>query len=377
MADDFGGLIAEIVIALLRSKAVYQQPLSPWRRRSGFERYSDHCAVDLFAFTVDTSSMNHEFPDDPSEFSCRIVHFYARLLILRCYEDCNLRHDTQSIELDESDRVCSQGHPDIIAMHHRRLELVKMKQDLFGYIGPLTPGHQSVTVPEVSDSADDPYRRKLQGLVTDIEMLLSLYDNTMRIYEWHIHETDSDYKVELASERLTEAKESKTTAISLSKLSNLAFLYLPINFVCAMLGMNLAVFGQGSVPVWVFLILVLFFALLTYLPFYLFPIDERRVQYYRLAYHLARRSVPAGFWFLAFSLTHNHHQNFEIMNSGLAQVLLGSTTRRTKGWLNARHDGLFERATWGSEGFWEKNVKKIYLAVEELNTNNGATELTV
>jgi len=305
------------------------------------------------------------------------VHFYVRLLVLRCYEDYSLRHDTQPIKLNESDRVASKGHPHIITMHHRRLGLVKLKQDLFAYLGPLAPEHKSVMVPKDSDSADDPYRRKLRSHLTDIEMLLSLYDNTMRIYEWHLHEIDSDYKAELASEQLEEAKESKATAVSLSRLSNLAFLYLPINFVCAMLGMNLAIFGQGTVPVWVFLILVISFGFLTYLPIYLPLIDERRVRLYRLAYYLAWRSVSAGFWFLAFSLTHNHHQNFEVINSGLAQVFLGYAGPRTKGWMDERPDGLFEKATWGSKAFWKEKVKKIFGAVEELKSSNETTGLTV
>lgn len=377
MSDDIGRITAEIVIALVRSKAVYQVPLSSWERRNGRERRSYPCTVDLYAAITDTPSISYEFPSDSSEFSCGIVHFYARLLVLRCYEDYSLRHDTQPIELDESDRVASRNHPHIVAMHHRRLELVKLKQNLSGYLGPLAPEHKSVAVRKGSDSAEDPYRRKLQGLLTDVEMLLSLYDNIMRIYEWHIHEIDSDYKGELASEQLEEARESKATAISLGKLSNLAFLYLPVNFVCAMLGMNLSIYGQGEVPVWVFLVLVVFFSLLTYLPVFLPKIDERRVRLYRVAYHLALRSVPAGFWFLAFSLTHSYGQNFEIMNSGLAQVFLGYTGPRTKGWMEGRNDNFFERATWGSQAFWKGKVKKIFLAVEELNSNSEPTELTV
>ncbi len=134
------------------------------------------------------------------------MHFYARLLVLRCYEDYTLQHDTQPIDLNRSNRVYVAHHPHIVAMHHRRLELVKLKQDLSGYLGPLAPKNKSVAVRKSPDSAEDQYRRKLQGLLTDIEMLLSLYDNTMRIYEWHIHETDSDYKGELASEQLEEAR---------------------------------------------------------------------------------------------------------------------------------------------------------------------------
>ncbi|MCJ1437973.1 hypothetical protein MMC27_007360 [Xylographa pallens] len=374
-SGDVERITTEIVIALIRSKAVYYQPLSPWHRSA--TRSSFSCAVDPFAATVDTSFKHSEISRDPFEFTCSIVHFYARLLVLRCYEDYSLRHDTQPIKLIDSDRVSTVNHPHIVAMHYRRLELVKLKHDLFGYLGPLAPEHESVVVRMDSDSADNPYRRKLRSLLTDIEMLLSLYDNTMRIYEWHIHEINSDYKAELVSEQLEEAKQSKATGISLGKLSNLAFLYLPINFVCAMLGMNLSIFGQGEVPVWVFLILVVFFALLTYLPIYLPTIDERKVRHLRLAYYLARRSVSAGFWFLAFSFTHNNHQNFEIINSGLAQILLGYTGVRTKGRMDERHNGLFKTATWGNEAFWKEKVKIIFDAVEELHSSNEIPELTV
>lgn len=330
------------------------------------------CAIDLFAATVDASSTSHALPSDSSEFLCGIVHFYTRLLVLRCYEDYNLRHDPEPTHLEDSDRIATRDHPHILAMHLRRLELVKFKQALAGYLGPLSPEHTN------SDAAGDSHRRNLQGLLADVEMLLSLYDNTMRIYNWYTHGTNSDYQAELASEQLEEARQSKATAISLGKLSNLAFLYLPLNFVCAMLGMNLSIFGQGQVPVWVFLVLVVFFSLLTYFPIYL-PIEERRVRLWRLAYHLTWRSVPAGLWFLAFSETHNYHQNFEIMNSGVARVLLGYTGYRTKGWVDGRDDNrLFGKATWGSEAFWKKKVMKIFDAVKELNRNvNGATELTV
>jgi hypothetical protein len=252
-----------------------------------------------------------------------------------------------------------------------------LKQTLSGYLGPLTPEHKSVAIHKGSDLTEGQYRQKLQGVLTDIEMLLSLYDNTMRIYDWHIRETNSDYKVTLASEQLEEARESKATAISLGKLSNLAFLYLPINVVCAMLGMNLSIYGQGEVPMWVFFVLIVFFGLLTYLPVFLPKIDQRRVRLYKVAYHLARRSIPAGFWFLAFCSTHSYHQSFEIMNSGLAHVFLGYTGPSSKGWVEGSGGNLFEKAAWGSQAFWKGKVGKIFLTIKELNSNNEPIALTV
>ena len=359
------------MIALVRSKATYQEPQSWSYQFNQVQERSHPCAIDLFAATADVSSISHELPGDSSELHYSIVYFYTRLLVLRCYEDYNLRHDPEPIQLQDSDRVTSQDHPHILAMHRRRLELVKFQQALYGYLGPLSPEHKNL------NAADDLYRRNLQGLLTDAKMLSSLYDNAMRIYNWYNQETNSDYKAQLASEQLEEARQSKATAISLGKLSNLAFLYLPLNFVCAMLGMNLSIFGQGQVPLWVFLVLVVIFSLLTYLPISL-HVDEQRIKLWRLTFHLTRRSVSAGFWFLAFSMTHDYRQNFEIMNAGLAQVFLGYRGRRTKGWVDGRDDRLFEKATWGSETFWRKKMKKIFLAVEELEFHdNGATGLTV
>ena len=113
------------------------------------------------------SSISHEVPSDLFKLSSRIVHFYARLLLLRCYEDYPLRHDPEPIHLDDSDRIASQDHPHILAIHYRRLELIRFKHDLFGYLGPLAPEQES------SGSANDQYWRRLQSLLTDVGMLLS------------------------------------------------------------------------------------------------------------------------------------------------------------------------------------------------------------
>jgi hypothetical protein len=367
-------IILDIVIALVRSQSVYQIPQRP---RSQCKNASFPCSVDLYTATTDMSSTIHGLSSDSSELSRSIVHFYARLLILRCYEDYALRHDPQPIDLGESDRLSTQGHPHVEAMHRRQLELVRFKQDLTGYLGPLACEQESIANSKGSKLAENSYRQKFQGLLTDVEMLLSLYDRTMKIYEWHIHDNDSNYRSELASEQLDEAKESKATAISLGKLSNMAFFHLPLNFVSAMLGMNLAIFGQGTVPVWVFFLLVVLFSLLTYLPVGLFKLDKQRVRLNKAAYHLAWRSPSAAFWFLSFTFTHNYGQNFEILNSGLAQIFLDYHGPRTKGWADGRNDSMFETATFGSKAFWKGKVQKIFLAVKELDSNDQHTELVV
>ena len=305
-----------------------------------------------------------------------LLHFYTRLLVLKCYEDYHLRHDAEPINLMRSDRVAIENHPHIEAIQRRQLELVKLKQDLLGYPGTFAHKKQGLAIHEASHSTESPPGQQFQGLLADIEALLSLYEYSMKMYKWRIRWDTSDYTKELAWEQLEEVKISKATSISLGKLSNMAFLYLPINFVCAMLGMNLSILGQGTVPIWVFLSLTIFFSLVTYLPILLPQMSEQKVRLYKVGYHLTKRSFSAGFWFLAFCLTHTYRQNFEIMDSGLTQILLGSTRTRRKGWKEG-NDNFFREAAWGSLAFWKEKVHKIYRAVEELNFNNEPTHLNV
>ncbi|KAL9611173.1 MAG: hypothetical protein Q9167_004158 [Letrouitia subvulpina] len=348
-------ITAAIVIALVRSKSVYNLPRERWDATRLYRS-----ATDLFASTIKSPLKSHKLPNGTLELAYTIVHFYARLLLLRCYEDYTLRHDPEPINPDKSDRCCTNWH--ILAMHQRRLELVKFKQNLAIYIDALSAG------PKNLEPGGIEYRQKLQGLTTDLNMLLSLYDESVRTYDSCFHEMKKEFKDELTSEQLEEARQSTAAAISLGKLSSLAFLYLPLNFVCAMLSMNLTIFGQGNVSVQVFLALLVVFSLLTYLPVYRPRISEQGYRQCKVAFRLILRSPPAGFWFLAFTLAHNDQQNFELTSSGLAQVLLGYTGYKTKGFLE--DDASLGKATLGGEDFWKEKLKKIYLAVEEVKTDD-------
>jgi hypothetical protein len=83
--------------------------------------------VDLFTATTDTPSRGHELLAISSESVRGIVHFYARLLVLRCYEDYVLRHDTQPVLLEETDRVCTIGRPHILAMQQSASSMTKFQ----------------------------------------------------------------------------------------------------------------------------------------------------------------------------------------------------------------------------------------------------------
>lgn len=62
-----------------------------------------------------------------------------------------------------------------------------------------------------------------------------------------------------------------------------------------MLGMNLALVGQGTVPIWVFFVSIMAFSLMTYLPVYFLPISPWKRKLYLITYRLAKWSFPAAF----------------------------------------------------------------------------------
>ncbi|KAK6537892.1 hypothetical protein TWF694_010790 [Orbilia ellipsospora] len=264
------------------------------------------------------------------------------------------------------------------AMYRRQVELIRMKNEIAGYLGLLDDtSTMGATVYNNANIGREIQRRRLRWLLADIDKLLSLYGHSVRIYEWYTNEFRAGVTAELTGEQLKEAKESTSTAVSLGKLSFVAFLYLPLNFVCAMLGMNMSIFGQGTVPLWVFFILAIIFGLLTWLAAVLFQMDKQWLRIWKTAYHLGRRSVLAGLWFLAFAFTHNEKQNFEILDSGLSQTLIGYEGSKTKGWIYGKNDQMFDSATWGGQEFWEARVKRIFLAVKELQPSDLKTDAEV
>lgn len=105
-----------------------------------------------------------------------------------------------------------------------------------------------------------------QKLITDIEHLISRYDTTIGVCVREERASNTEYQQNLISEQLEEAKESKAAAIGVGRLSKLAFIYIPLNFVCALLGINLELFGTRSIPIWVIFVLVALLSTATTLP---------------------------------------------------------------------------------------------------------------
>jgi len=147
-----------------------------------------------------------------------------------------------------------------------------------------------------------------EGILEDLKSLQKDYDQTAKYYELEHARVNQDYQIDVNTNQLEEAKESKATAISVGRLAKLAFIYIPLNFVAAVLGMNLAIFGNGTISLWVFSILAAVFVFVSVLPIFgsvtrsFESITEPVIRDTHRACRLAWRSPSRGFWIWIFCL---------------------------------------------------------------------------
>ena len=106
----------------------------------------------------------------------------------------------------------------------------------------------------------------LDRLVRDTQDLLKMHHRAWQLHKGFADMRNKEFQGSVLEEQLKESQQSRQQALSVNRLTRLAFVYIPINFVCTMLGMNLSVFGQGNVPLWGFFLLALVMTSLTLLP---------------------------------------------------------------------------------------------------------------
>ena len=69
---------------------------------------------------------------------------------------------------------------------------------------------------------------------------------TTHFDSWHAAMRRIESKA-LLEAQVTAALESTTSSLAVNRLTQLAFLFIPLSFTASLFGMNLAVFGQGTV----------------------------------------------------------------------------------------------------------------------------------
>lgn len=235
------------------------------------------------------------------------VYQYARLLLLEYYADHMYLH-----------------HPDYLTTRFTRykehlLQITQSRSQLEGLYQDLSTLAQSEIVLQCKES-------RIQQLGRDAQLLLKRYDRVYEYFEQGSKERTKSSQFDVMAEQLDEARESKMTAISVGRLSKLAFIFIPPTFVCTMLGMNLAVFGQGTIPIAVFFVLLVAVSLFTFLPIAMRSSAwrkriSRKAKGLAVIFKLAWRSPVAAFWYAAFVMCHTGGVNVYLRYSGIWQAL--------------------------------------------------------
>lgn len=221
------------------------------------------------------------------------VYHYARLLLLEHYADYMYAHDPELLK-----EVYRRDDDHWLEMNQKCLELECLHQDLSAFVGSSdTPLHQGI-------------EERIAKLALDAAFLLKRYDRAYTAFGQRCQYTIQNDQEHVMAEQLEEARESKLTAVSVGRLSKLAFIFIPPTFVCTMLGMNLKVFGQGTVSVTVFVILIISVSALTFVPtaFQSSTSRERLKKTLfqtRTIMRLAWSSPVAAFWYNFFLWDHS------------------------------------------------------------------------
>lgn len=205
-------------------------------------------------------------------------------------------------------------------------------------------------------------------LLADARHLLELYDDAFLIYRTRIQDDGRLTSVVTADQQLEEARASIATSGSSHRLSRLAFLYLLLHFVCAMLGMNLSTFGQGTVSLAALIYLTLFFCTITYLPILIIwsgIFSYRGRQTCMVALGMARHSQTAGFWFICSFLSHPPGLSLSFLMQGFAQAYL-----ETEREVYVQHRWKLADQHWMSDP-WKRRIQSMYDALDKVEKKTG------
>ncbi|KAL8822560.1 MAG: hypothetical protein Q9191_006706 [Dirinaria sp. TL-2023a] len=155
--------------------------------------------------------------------------------------------------------------------------------------------------------------RLLRELTEDIQALLSHY---------RAKETSnkSDELGELIQAQTDEAKEAKKTSVKLGYLSQLAYVFLPLQLATSVMGMNLKDFGTGNIELRTFLLMFTTIACLSFVPMLLLMVfksdsDPSRFSQIRSMFEHSQRAALLFGWFCLF---HQQTTNDKLWESGIS-----------------------------------------------------------
>lgn len=184
--------------------------------------------------------------------------------------------------------------------------------------------------------------------------------------------TSNNYLGRMIEDQTTETKESTKTSIQIGRLSRLAYVFLPLQITTSLLGMNLELFGSGSLSMRTFIGILVGLCLLSFLP--IVP-HERVSQCFRLWQYSSKVSVI----YTCFCATHASAVNDLLWDSGISWDVKyfsvpGWHKRNTLSpspdevWLKQRHK-LVRRLSSDRLSFfptfWQEKLKEVFKIIDK------------
>jgi len=279
---------------------------------------------------------------------------YIRLLTMECYADFTYNFDPRPITALYQ-RDLEKQH----AVYSRIVELDIIIQAVSGIIRSMRTSRSSA-VP------------RFTKILEDLRALRREHDLTAKYHQLEHDRIDQEDQQEVISEQLDEAKQSKATAVSVGRLTKLAFVYIPLNFVAAVLGMNLAIFGNGTISLWVFFALAAILVCFSVLPILDSVIRTIKSSPLILdtgrACLLAWRSPSCGFWYWLFCLLHTESANIVVRyDCQLSGSLVDCLERRGKRrcYTSRSYSSIINgTSAFGFDQFWVRRVEGILKLVD-------------
>lgn len=156
-----------------------------------------------------------------------------------------------------------------------------------------------------------------QQILRLLDQMTEDYKGLLAHYQADDRSTESNYLADLIQAQVDEAKEAKKTSIRTGRLSQLAYIFLPLQLTAAAMGMNLKDFGTGNIELSTFVLVFAIVATLSFSPMF-FPLiylqwKDRLLQIRNVNRYSRRASLLYG----CFCLFHRKKTNDQLWGCGM------------------------------------------------------------
>lgn len=163
----------------------------------------------------------------------------------------------------------------------------------------------------IESNLQAPILWQLDGLIDDVKDIMSFYRGKEA-------SSRTKHLGEMIKSQVDEAKEAKQTSIKLGRLSQLAYIFLPLQVTVSALGMNLKVFDTGNIELRSFFLILIALAIISFVPIISPIIPRNRISsIWRISRHSRRLAFLHG-W---FCLCHRSTTNDKLFDCGISHAL--------------------------------------------------------